>query len=256
MGGSLASLTQAIQTARGFSEATTGATDTMRRLAADLHVMGLNAQVQAVQAKNGSLEVLAGAASAISGEAGALTLNFERKLVVTTEALATLVRGNEASHEKTRAHYETIQTQDAAIFHQLKEEHEASKALVQTVGSLLHQLKSHAAELLGSVDLADFSRDPIERTRTIFTSLVEVCSNASNGDALADQAVLAEVQSRYTMNSERDAHAAVLAGRNSVTPVPPVSSAPGAGGDVELFDEPAPAASVPSSQLGDNVELF
>jgi hypothetical protein len=250
---SLESLTKAIESTRRFAGATTNASDTMRRLAADLHLIGLNAQVQSVQANNGSLEVLSGAASAISREAGALSSNFETKLAATTESFTKLVESEGALHEKTCAKYSTLQGEDAKIFDDLTHELETGKALVTEVGSLLLQLKERADELLPSVDLADFSRDAIANARTVFISLAAACADGLQGDESDDKATLADLQSNYTMNSEREAHAAALGMHSGVSPA---QTNPPPDVDAEQFGSLASAGTAGKETLGENVELF
>lgn len=255
MQSSLARLTAAIQTARGFSAATTGATDTMRRLAADLLLMGLNAQVQALQANNNCLEVLAGAVSHISSEAGTLTLAFEHKLADTTQTLARFVHRSEAFHQEILAGHEALHAENGSVAGELDVEHAAHQALVKDVGAALRQLRAQAGELLASIALADISREPIRDLREIFAALSVVCGEAVTDAQPLDEQVLADVRSRYTMDSERAAHAAALslpAAAMAVAAVPALAepalkAAPG----------PSPAAPAePGASLGDNVELF
>jgi hypothetical protein len=259
MQSSLARLTNAIQTARGFSAATTGATDTMRRLAADLLLMGLNAQVQALQANNNCLEVLAGAVSHISSEAGSLTLDFERKLADTTQTLSSFVQRSEAFHREVLAEHQALDAETSSESGELDAEHAAHKALVNDVAAALRQLRNQAGELLASIALADISREPIHDLRELFSALAEVCGEAVTDGQPLDERVLADVRSRYTMDSERAAHAAALSASAAAPVVAmtaavaaiPVESAPGAPTDPALA---APAGT--GSSLGDNVELF
>jgi hypothetical protein len=255
----LGRLTEAIQTARGFSAATTGATDTMRRLAADLLLMGLNAQVQALQANNNCLEVLAGAVSHISGEAGTLTLDFERKLADTIRTLSDFVQRSEAFHLEVLAEHRVLHAENDAVSGELDAEHSAHKALVNDVGAALRQLRGQAGELLASIALADISREPIHDLRELFSALADACSEAVTDDQPLDERVLADVRSRYTMDSERTAHAAALR-RPAAVPVAgaavarassPAEPAPGAATDLASATPPDAGSS-----LGDNVELF
>lgn len=250
MHSSLASLSHAIQVAHGFARATTGATDTMRQLAADLLLVGLNAQVQALQAKNGCLEVLSSAVSQISSEAGTLTLQFETKLADTTETLTSFVHSSQAFHDQTAAQHRDLDATHEAVLHDFAAEHQSSQALVAEVASLLRQLGAQTDDLLSSVDLAEVSREPINDAREIFVALGALLARASSEAPVGDDAVLAEMQSRYTMDSERAAHAGVLAGAVTAVAVGAVA----AGTTAEPV--PQPAAAGDSSVLGDNVELF
>lgn len=243
MRSSVEGLEHAIRTARGISETTTGATDTMRRLADDLRLIGLNAQVQAVHANNGSLEVLSSAASAISSEAGARTLDFEHKLTATTGDLKKLVQRSEAYHAEAVVRRDALRAQEEEILQDLRRESEAGKALVAETGSLLGRLKEQADELLASIDLAAFSREAIGRTRAVFAEMAGLCAAAHALDASEDQALLAEVQDRYTMHSERAAHADAVSASDKAAAAEPTPEAA----------EPAAAG---SPALGDNVELF
>lgn len=244
MQSALGRLAEAIQTARGFAEAATGATGTMRRIAADLLLMGINAQVQALQAKNACLEVLSSAVSHISSEAGTLTLGFEHKLEATTETLAGFIRQSESFHEKIQAEHHAQAVRDEANFSELQSEHEAHKTLVTEVGAALQQLKRQADDLLASIDLADISRDPIERLSELFAALGTLCADAAGKDLPLDDDALADVHGRYTMASERVAHATALAPSRGVAAAALLST------------EPEPAKANSDAALGDNVELF
>lgn len=249
---SLASLAEAIQTARGFAHATTGATDTMRRLAADLLLMGLNAQVQALQAKSGCLEVLSSAVSKISSEAGSLTIDFERKLAATTETLTRFVQNSQSIHDRTEEHHRALHAQDETVLRDFAAEHETARAIVADVGALLHQLRLQADDLLSSVDLAEFSREPIAQSRELFAALADVLARATAGESGHDDALLADVENRYTMKSERAAHAAVVGSTRAVHPAAVVTEAPAS----LACTTTAATATGSDEQLGDNVELF
>jgi hypothetical protein len=258
MQSALARLAEAIQTARGFSAATTGATDTMRRLAADLLLMGLNAQVQALQADNNCLEVLAGAVSHISSEAGTLTLAFERKLADTIQTLSSFVQRSEAFHQAMLAEHQTLDAATGSESVALDTEHSAHKALVNDVGAALRQLREQAGELLASIALADISREPIHDLRDLFNALGAACSEAVTDGQPLDERVLADVRSRYTMDSERAAHAAALS-LPAAVPVAVVAAAASVPSEPALSAAPGPAPAAPAeagSSLGDNVELF
>lgn len=268
MRSSAASLTEAIESSRGFANATTGATDAMRRLAADIQMMGLNAQVQAVQANNGSLEVLSGAASEISREAASLSQDFQDKLIRATDGLNQLIQRSETSCDQMQAAYTDLTARDAETFRELEEEVGRNKSALETMGSLFQEMQREADALVEVVDLANVSREPLEKSQAAFLALSEFCAAQSAKEQLRSDNVVAEAMNRYTMASERAIHAAALSEvktPNGEAPVgdlqtPPTAPAPVAG-EVELFgpiQQPVPSKTneVPEPSLGENVELF
>lgn len=265
MRGSLENLTEAIRAVRGFATATSGATDAMRQLATDIHLMGLNAQVQAVHAKSGSLEVLSGAASQISEEARVRGCRFEEQLVAMTDELTRLVDRSETFRRSMQERYDTLRIESETTLQTLTAEHGQAKATVEEVGTLLHQLGSQAGELFDSVDLADFSRDALANAQEVFLQLAELCAVAAAGAPAEDPASANAMHQRYTMESERIAHAQALAKASGVAAVAAPVVAAAASPEVELFFDETPApASAPvaaaaagnNDGLPDNVELF
>lgn len=235
-------LAEAVRSARQFSATTTGAADVMRRLATEIHLMGLNAQVQAVHAQSGSLEVLAGSASQISHEAQVLSARFEAKLVAITRELAALVEQSEVFQVANSDRHEALRADGEILLQELTAENERTKAAVKEVGELLQRLGVQADELLRSLDLAEFSRTALEHSRDLFVQLAEVYGSASVPGTDAPEPELAEELARYTMEAERAAHGQVLAGETPRIQPPSANEA-----------EPA---TVGGAQLAANVELF
>jgi hypothetical protein len=133
------------------------------------------------------------------------------------------------------------------VLHQYRDE---TLKLLGDIDDLFQLSKSHAQQLLASVDFTDISGQCVP---PILECLSEISRQSApqtgSGEALAEVArQMEELKSNYTMGSERHVHAAVLSvasGQPGLISPPPASPAA------------APPAAKPAGEdLGGNVELF
>lgn len=241
---SLVGLEEAIATTRRFASTTTAATGTMRQLAADLRMMGLNAQVQSVQVNHGGLEVLSGEASRISIEAGERIQTFETHLVEAAQSLNDAIGRVQAVADAIRtradgAHEETAAS--ATLEDELTQRGDAIRAATELLG----QLGQQAQNLGESANLAAIDRSPLTDTAATLTTLATLfAAEAPDGTETAD--TFGNLHGHYTMESERKIHEAALIGATVAAAATTAAAAPGAD-TVDFFDaEPsAPPADEP-----------
>lgn len=206
---SLQALDAATRQAHEFTQVTSRATGTMRQLANDIRLMGLNAQVQAVNVDLGSLEVLAGNAYSISVEAGRLIETFEADLQKSTEVLKSAAEASGRVHHDAQERWQTIRAEEVSLQQALQLEQQEVNRTLQGLVRTLDELKQQTDQLLGYSDLSDLSEGTLEQARavllTVATDLDDVC-RATDREIKPD---LSDVAARYTMDSERTIHAAV-----------------------------------------------
>jgi hypothetical protein len=238
-------------------------------LAGDVRLAGLNAQVFAIHAPDGAtLEVLAGRVHFISAEVIQLVERLGAALDHTSEMVNNLRQRLEDFEVLAQA--EHVILADESVLSQ-KKLAELDSAIPVKIQSLTQRQKSFALSVEGVLANIKFPATVAQassRSIGFFEDFVAWGSeggSGSAGDSVAAQKIDL-LKSKYTMDSERHAHAAALA------PVKVMNSQPA----IELFDNPElpagsanpaggeispPAADVKTEKpvangLGDNVELF
>lgn len=195
-------LVKATAHARRFAEVTT-ASGALRRLAEDLKLMGLNAQIKSVQVRNGGLEVLSREAAHISIEAGRRIHAFDEQFV---EAAAELSRGLHAVQPDGGP--DTVPLAPVEIPRTVRLDTTARSKALDTAVASFHSLLEVANVMRRVNDFSTISRLPIQDAISVLEQLALIWEDSRRAEA--GHHGLDALQSRYTMEAEREVH------RNSI----------------------------------------
>ena len=242
-------------------------------LASDVRLAGLNAQVFAIHAPDGAtLEVLAGRVHFISAEVIQLVEQLGAALDHTSEMVNNLRQRLEDFGVLAQA--EQVILADESVLSQ-KKLAELDSAIPVKIQSLTQRQKTFALSIEGVLANIKFPATVAQassRSIGFFEDLVAWGSEGGSGSAGESAAAqkIDRLKSKYTMDSERHAHAAAL----QLAEEPPKTVDPQPA--IEMFDTPelpsgvtklaaseiTPPATHPPTEkpapsgLGDNVELF
>lgn len=233
-------------------------------LSQSIRLIALNAQIQAAHIGAGTgLEVLSQRTCQIADQATAA--NAEA-----AEALERLIGGFDSLVDESRRLQEAVEVQrrwvredGSAIRDRLHAYRDRTLSLFMELGTVVENTRGEARAVRETLA---FQHDSCAELERVAESLEEFSRTvvAVAGDALkaVPAASGGDMERRYTMASEREAHARAVSGNAATAAVTPAGAA-----SVGITAAPAPAtaptaepAAVPvsggSSGLGDNVELF
>lgn len=233
-------------------------------LSQSIRLIALNAQIQAAHIGAGTgLEVLSQRTCQIADQATAA--NAEA-----AEALERLIGGFDSLVDESRRLQEAVEVQrrwvredGSAIRDRLHAYRDRTLSLFMELGTVVENTRGEARAVRETLA---FQHDSCAELERVAESLEEFSRTvvAVAGDALkaVPAASGGDMERRYTMASEREAHARAVSGNAATAAVTPAAAA-----SVGITAAPAPAtaptaepAAVPvsggSSGLGDNVELF
>lgn len=262
----LAGLGDSIAATRQLAANTAEATTSIGRLAFDIRLMGLNAEIQAVQVHHGGLEVLSGAAATVSMEAIAASNALEEELGRATFELHRILEASGVFHAATRDQHRALQAEQERLAGALDAEHAANRAALRRLGSLLARLREDTDTLLSAVTLSHATTAALDDAVACLGRVVGVCEAACAqpaGDR--SRGLLSAEAGRYTMESERAVHTGLVRAEQSgaAAPVPaePLAQAPviigaAAGKGVPNASEGPREDPPEGAGLGANVELF
>lgn len=201
----LAELLNGIEATRRFADTST-ATDAMRRLAADLKLMGINAQIKSVQVNHGGLEVLSREASRISVEAGPCIHAFEEHFHSASSSLSEALAGIEGVAESIRQAAATDEGGDESLAQALDDELAQRGAAIEATHGIIGQLAALSRKMRDSATLAEVDRSALNLAReaVVAVSGLFKARGPSPGDNLHS------LSRHYTMESERAIHDAAL----------------------------------------------
>jgi hypothetical protein len=228
-----------------LGNAVSSLTATMVEVSVSMHLIALNAQIQAIRHGHGTgLEVLAARTAEIS--VGVTRIGSEA--LTSLQALAQAVRATIAEFDEVRregdAHVARIHHEWKQHEHRLHDLRNRSLAEMHAIGTRSRELAANARRVAEEFRIvgatADLLADPQSSLRTI-ADLTEPFANSVLAPTAGDLG-----RRRYTMASERVVHAAVAAGTAAGTAretAPP---------------QPAPAATTaaPPATTSSSVELF
>ena len=257
-------------------------------LAGDVRYAALNAQIFAINAPNGAaLEALASRVRVISDEAIEQVGQMGGALQDTNELVSNLNQRLEDFECMGRAEHDVLATESALSQNKISELNSAVPALIRQITLKQEALSQAVGETLAKVQFPGIVAKTSSRSIDLFQNLEAWAGEGGDGLPLNSAASrkIDLLKAKYTMDSERHAHAA------ATKSVPKNDADPGA--EIELFDdfahslptgdglldeaplqnqgsdEPSKraefeATSIPSApkeapvsdDLGDNVELF
>ncbi len=237
-------------------------TKVVNDLSQRIHLIGLNAQVQAAQVTDGmGLEVLSARTSEISRDTNRISESMASQLDHLVAGLTESLRGLEKLHADASGQQGVLAEKGTACEHQLHGLRDAALASLVDVHDLLNGIRSHGEKVLGCAEYVATADASLVRLEATLGSAAAVAKEQIGGRPVVGSEQLAAFQRNYTMASERDVFASVVAAgaAPSVAAKPQRAPTP----DVELFDHaplpeipPLATAAMPAIATAGNVELF
>ncbi|MFO1475277.1 MAG: hypothetical protein U1F98_01335 [Verrucomicrobiota bacterium] len=236
-----------------------GLTVIVRKLSQSIHLIGLNAQVQAALVGNGTgLEILSARTSEISLDTNRTSQAIAHDLDQLAIGLSRNVQAFEELQARALKQQAELDTRGRESEQELHAMRDDALASLQKLHALIDLIVADSTQSLENTRYGQ-TADPL--LSQLQQQLQDLAAFAGPAAAAAPAAAegLDELQRDYTMASERHVFASVIQNSNPSTP----ATTPGPTHSIEFFDTPAtppapaPAtAATPTQDLGDNVELF
>jgi len=205
----------------------------VRDLSQRIHLIGLNAQVQAAQVGNGgALEVLSARTSEISRATTEISENVAKHLDQLVIGLTSGVKELEALQQEALGQQKCLMEEGAAAEKNLHALRDDALGTLQRLSSLLDDIRDESQTLAHAVDFTESSDAPLVGLIDELKAIIEVFGSAAHPAPMASEMFVKELQSGYTMNSQRDVLASVMGAQVST---PTVSES-----TVEMFDTSSP----------------
>jgi hypothetical protein len=208
-------------------------------LADDVRQAGLNAQVFAIRTPDGAtLEVLAGRVHAISAEVIQQVEQMRALLSHTSEMVNNLRQRLEDFKILAQAEQEVLANESVLSQQKLADLESAIPIQIQCVTQRQGTFAGAIEKVLVNIQFPETAARASSRSVSFFQDLVVWGSVGGSGslDETAAAQKIDQLKSKYTMESERHAHAAAL------QPVAAPASAGASESSIELFDDFAPTA--------------
>ena len=214
-----------------------GLTGIVRDLSQRIHLIGLNAQVQAAQVGEGTgLEVLSARTSEISTETNRVSQTIATGLDNLAENLARSVTEFEQLHTQALEHQRELSvhggTQEQAL-HGLRDE---ALSTLHRIHGLLNEIQAETKQSLDNVDYIDTADEALVTLQSELRTVAENASRRLGADERKPANLVYEFQRKYTMASEHQVFASVVAGsKNGLSG----NTVPGLiqNSDIEFFDD-------------------
>ncbi len=220
-----------------------GLTLVVRNLSYRIHLIGLNAQVQAAHFSHGSgLEVLSARTCEISQETNLISETIATHLDQLANGLTENVKAFNQLHAQAKTQQEWLAHPGADAVNDLHKLRDEALTMLQEVGDLLEQIQRQAGETLGAVRYVATADATLSTLQTQLQSLGEAAAEKLGERHDPSKNLLAGFSRNYTMDSERDIYNQVVLGAQAKGP--DEASAPPAACEVELFETGMPAESV------------
>lgn len=220
-----------------------GLTLVVRQLSYRIHLIGLNAQVQAAHFRHGAgLEVLSARTSEISLETNRISETVATHLDQIAAGLNQNVEAFNQLNLQARTQQEWLAHQGHEAetgLHRLRDE---ALTTLQEVGELLEQIKEQAGEALGSVRYRKTADATLAALQSQLQTLGETAVEQLGPRYDPARNVLGNLHRNYTMDSERQIYQQVVQGMDQNPGPPALASLDPAG--VELFAPEAPTSMI------------
>jgi methyl-accepting chemotaxis protein len=257
-------LTATAATNRNLSEVMAGAADTVGKIfsfvddieaiAYDIKLIALNSLIQAnaLGGMGGGLGVLAEAINRLSVEAREQTEGVTRILTEIKAITEGMCRGAEADVAAMEARVAEMRQGVEGMLASLREMNGEMAQGLTRANALVQQLSADIEEVTGGITVHQKVATVIGEAAAVLDAVTRGARALIPADEWSRETEkLQAADSRYTMHSERDIHAAVVQGR---------AAEPSSTGRQPMIEPPSGTAAGPppggSDDLGDNVELF
>lgn len=204
----------------------------VRDISQSIHLIGLNAQVQAARVVDGvGLEVLSARTTEISGVTNRISEQVARQLDELIKALAEGVKALEGLNGAAQRQQSSLKETGATCERNLHELRDDVLAMLGNVDELLKQIQSEARVLIQGVDYVAAADEPLGKVENQLRAMAQPASGVREPGAGEAHADLRQLREGYTMASERHVFTAVVGGRKPAAAADETSR-------VELFDDP------------------
>ncbi len=213
-----------------------------------IHLIGLNAQVQAAQVPNGmGLEILSARTSEISRETNRISETMAAQLDRLVAGLNASLQALAQLHAAAGEQQQTLNVSGAGCEKQLHGIRDAALGSLIEVHTLLDGIREQGEQVLGQADYGAVADDALRDLQEKMSAAAALAADCLGDHHVAPANLVAALQLDYTMASERQVFNSAVGGGNKSD----------AAGEMEFFGEPPPAkkSAVPVAAGGD-VELF
>lgn len=239
-----------------------GAARDIREMDSDLLRLALNASIRAASTgdSGATVGVLAGALQELAARSSHRSSVASAALDPMTGAVTRLSGlSHRTTAETTGQEEDTVITEMRSTIEELQSSSDASAVQIKEITSLASGLCADIAAAQGAFTAGGLFTEVVTRCRGAVVQLATEVGPAPDAEREPGlTTALAGLASRYTMQSQRDVHAAVTSADSGDTPAPgngdvggPVLAQANASGT-----EAPGTATGDASELGDNVELF
>ena len=235
----VASAKEAYEMLRPLGSLASDLTAIVRSMSAQVHLIGLNAQVQAARAaqehRGGGLEVLSARTSEISEEANRINEQAASRLDTLVAGLAESVKALGKLQAEGLAQQAVLDVQGRAEEQQLHAIRDDALKTLCEIGNSLDNIRKQALSTLDSVNFSGFHQVTLPGLREPLVAIADLAEQSLRDQGHGDSQInlIDGFKRDYTMESERAVYAGVMA-RNFVPP-PMTEAAPRI--DLEMFDE-------------------
>jgi hypothetical protein len=252
-------------------------------MSAHIHLIGLNAQVQAARAvhdlRGAGLEVLSARTSEISDETNRISEQAAGQLDALAAGLAESVRAFGQLRTNGITHQNSLNEQGRKEEEQLHAFRDSALEVLREIGTSFDDITAQARRTLETIQFAQFHQVTIPALRSPLAAIAEAAERwlQAQGCGVAEECLVDGFKREYTMAGEHEVFASIMEPRPPSRRLPEgTDEIPGANinsgaelpviaaGTPLLLEEPkvdpSPANSVQTGggagALGDNVELF
>ena len=265
IGTTVSGCASAVKILRPIGSMASDLTRVVHDLSQRIHLIGLNAQVQAAQVPEGmGLEVLSARTSEISRETNRISEHMAAQLDQLVAGLNESLKALEKLHADASAQQAVLTEKGGDCEKRLHTLRDSALAALIDVHDLLNGIRAQSELVIGSANYISTADDALADLEQKLICVADLAAEQIGENRRRQHGLLARFKQHYTMASELRVHENALAGKLADEISAPVSS-----GEVELFDAPAagaemftvapatPASTAKAPAVADaNVELF
>lgn len=240
----VAGCASAYEILRPIGSAASDLTQVVNELSQRIHLIGLNAQVQAAQVTDGmGLEVLSARTSEISRETNRISETMAGELDHLVAGLTESLHALETFHTQASAQNTTLTQKAGDCERQLHELRDKALGSLVDVHDLLNGIRHQGEQVIRTANYIATADTALGNLHEKLSALANLAARMLGKNYRADPNLLAQFKADYTMASERQVFA-----QTQHSPSATQAAAPPPPADVELFDPPAPGNSTGESQ--------
>ena len=242
----VASSSKAFEKLQPITSLASNLTLIVRDLSQRIHLIGLNAQIQAALVDKGvGLEVLSARTSEISRATNQISESIASQLDQLVSGLAQSVKAMETMHGEANRQQAILNNEGAAAETKLHALRDAALATMLRVSTILDDVRLSSQTALDTLDYVQVCDGTLAHVQTNLQAIAQTFSDNAKARSSKSAEFVLPAPDKYTMASERKIYAQVMNDQTLSAETAPEST-------VELFDQvefpadqPAEAASEP-----------